>query len=113
MRERGAIARRTSCPRYNQANQPKDINDLPTPTPDFDFNDPQKAPGPDWHLDPKGGRNWVDDKGWSLHPDLGHGGKKGPHWDVHPPQGRKGTLKPDGTIVWSAPTSQAGLGDVA
>ncbi len=88
--------------------RPGNVNDLPSDTSTFNFWDPSQSPGPNWHLDPRYGRNWVDDQDWSLSPDLNHGGGKGPHWDVHPPTGGKGTLRPDGTIVWATDTSAQG-----
>ena len=80
----------------------------PDNLPDFDFDDPTKAPvGPDgvpWDWKgkpPQGGAeggyknpNGPD----SLHPDLDHDEPVGPHWDYNDRKGPGWRIKPDGTI---------------
>jgi hypothetical protein len=81
----------------------------PPKLPDFDYNDPTKAPtnpdgtewvwkGPDAPGGERGG--WVnpDDTDQSLHPDLNHGGDVGPHWDLNDRQTPGWRIFPDGSI---------------
>src|SRR6266545_3587614 len=96
----------------SQAPPPQTIGDLQGDTSDFDFNDPNKAPGPGWKQ--QGPNWWNPNTDESLHPDLNNPKHGGPHWDYHRRGlNKKGRVQPNGQIVYVSELTAPSDKDVA